>query len=227
MIIAKGNIYFYIFVTKTHTDTNIMGQIIKLYTQNPDYNSINSIVKTLERGGLIIIPTDSYYALACSIDCAKAISSVMNLKNKKNTNLSIICNDTSMASKYITFNNEQFKILKQNTPNPITFIFEVNKRFPNAFIQCKKTVGIRIVDNQITAEIVERLGVPIVATTISLNNSTREEGVDPSLIWDEYKDKVDMLIDGGEAMGVASMVVDLTGEEIEIIRDNDNIELKY
>ena len=226
MIIVKGNIYFYIFVTKTDSTINMMGQIIKLYPQNPDYNSINSIVKILEKGGIVIIPTDSFYAFACSIDCTKAISSIMSLKNKKSTNLSIICSDTSMASKYIIFDNEQFKILKHNTPNPITFIFDVNKRFPNAFLQCKKTVGIRIVDNQITAEIVERLGVPIVSTTITLKKSTREESIDPSLIWDEYKDKVELLVDGGDARGVPSMVVDLTDGKIEIIREND-IELKY
>jgi len=198
-----------------------MGKIIKIYKNNPDSKSINQIVAKLEQGAIIIFPTDSYYSFGCSLNCQKAINAIIKLKEKKDKNLSIICSDIKMASRYININDENFRILKQNTPKPITFIFDLNKRFPNPFFECKKTVGIRIVDNNITQEIVERLGVPIVSTTVALRNATQEDSIDPSLIWDEYGSAVDILVDAGIAPGIPTMVIDLTGEEPNIIRESD------
>lgn len=198
-----------------------MGQIIKLYDSSPNDKRINEVVAKLEAGAIVILPTDSFYALGCSLNCQKSINNLIKLKNKKDKNLSIICSDIKMASKYINISDEHFKILKYNTPRPITFVFELNKRFPNSFFDCKKTVGIRVVDNQITARIVERLGIPIVVTTVALKSATAEDSVDPSLIWDEYSSKIDLMVDAGNAIGVPTMVIDMTGDEIIIIRDSE------
>lgn len=198
-----------------------MGQIIKLYDSAPNDKKINEIVAKLEAGAIIILPTDSFYALGCSLNCQKSINNLIKLKNKKDKNLSIICSDIKMASKYINISDEHFKILKHNTPKPITFVFELNKRFPNPFFDCKKTVGVRVVDNKITSEIVEKLGVPIVSTTVALKNATLEESVDPSLIWDEYSSKVEIMIEAGIARGIPTMVVEMIGDEINIIRDSE------
>ena len=200
-----------------------MSKLLKVYNGNPDHLIINQIADKLENGGIIIFPTDSYYSFGCSINCPKAINELVKLKNKSDMNLSIICSDIKMASQYITISDEYFKILKRNTPKPITFLFGVNKRLPNSFIACKKTVGVRVVDNPIAASIAERLGVPIVSTTVSLKDATREDSIDPSLIWDEYRNKIDILVDGGIANGVSTTVVDMTGDEIIIVRESEAV----
>ncbi len=203
-----------------------MGKLVRLYEENPDDNLINEIVERLERGAIIIFPTDSFYSFGCSLNCQKSINNLIALKEKKDKNLAIICSDLKMVSNYIHLDNDMFKLLKQNTPNPFTFVFELNKRLPNSFLECKKTVGVRIPNNKIATTIVERLTVPLVSTSVALRNCEKEDSFDPSLIWDEYGDKIDYLIDAGFVAGVPSAVVSLCGGEIEIIREG-SVELDY
>ena len=132
-----------------------------------------------------------------------------------------------MVSGYLNLINFQFQLLKNNTPNPITFLFKLNKRLPNAFFIDKKSVGVRLPASNIAAEIVDRLGVPLVCTTVALKNASKEESVDPSLIWDEFSEKVDIMVGGGFVTGVGTMVVSVSDDDAEILRENENIELIY
>ncbi len=202
-----------------------MSKIIKIYENRPDYKAISGVVESLERGAIIIFPTDSFYSYGCSLSNTKAVNKLIALTGKSNKNLSIMCKDLTMVSGYVNLNDSQFKILRQNTPNPITFLFEMNKRLPNSFFDQKKSLGVRIPSSAIAMELIEQLGAPIVCSTVSLKNATMEESADPSLIWDEMEGKVDILIDGGHAVGIGTMVVDMREQELEIIRDNENISL--
>lgn len=197
-----------------------MGKIIKMYENSPDEKSIRDIVSHLDKGGIIIFPTDSYYAIGCSINSPKSINEIKIFKGKENKNLSLICSDIKMASEYVLIDDEAFKLLKSNTPNPITFILKASSKIPNSFFEKKRTLGIRIPDNKIALMLVKELSVPLVSTSIPLSKASIEESIDPSVIWDEYCNKADLLIDGGIAVNEPTTVVDISSDEIEILRQS-------
>ncbi len=198
-----------------------MSQIIKLYNENPNSKQIAIIVDVLKKGGLIIYPTDTVYGLGCDITNNTALEKVARLKGIKlnKANFSFICFDLSNLSDYVKqIDTPTYKILKRALPGPFTFVLKGNNNLPKVFKK-KKTVGIRIPDNNIVREIVRELGNPIVSTSIYDEDDIIEYTTDPELIYEKWKDKVDLVIDGGYGDNQASTIVDLTGDEIEIIRE--------
>ncbi len=195
--------------------------LIRIYNENPNPKHIRQMVELLESGGVIIYPTDTVYAMGCDIRATKSIEKIARFKNlnPQNPELSLIFHDMSQLSEFtIIHDNNIFKLLKRNLPGPFTFIVQANNQIPKLFKNKKKTVGIRIPDNNIVLELVRELGRPIITTSIHDPDEVIEYTTDPELIYEKYRDFADAVIDGGFGNNEASTVVDCTGEEIEIVR---------
>jgi tRNA threonylcarbamoyl adenosine modification protein (Sua5/YciO/YrdC/YwlC family) len=195
--------------------------IIRIYNENPNNKQIRQVVDLLESGGIIIYPTDTVYAMGCDINATRSIEKIARFKglNPKNPDLSLIFHDMSQLSEYtIIRDNTVFKLLKRNLPGPFTFIVQANNQIPKLFKNKKKTVGIRIPDNNIVLELVRELGRPIITTSIHDQDEVIEYTTDPELIFEKFRDFADAVIDGGFGKNEASTIVDCTGEEIEIVR---------
>ena len=197
-----------------------MSQFIKIYEDNPNEAAIKKVVNVLRDGGLIIYPTDTVYGLGCDITNTKALERIAKIKGIKleKANFSFICSDLSNLSDYVKqINTSTFKILKRALPGPYTFILPGNNDLPKEFRK-KKTVGIRVPDNNITIEIVKMLGNPIVSTSIHDEDEVLEYSTDPELIFEKWQNLVDLVIDGGYGDNVPSTIIDLSGHEPEVIR---------
>ncbi len=197
-----------------------MAEFIKIYEQNPDENKISEVVAILRKGGLVIFPSDTVYALGCDITNNKALERVARIKGVKleKANFSFICNDLSNLSDYVKqINTQTFKILKRSLPGPYTFILPGNNNLPKVFKK-KKEVGIRVPDNAITLAIVRELGNPIISTSIKDDDEIIEYTTDPELIYEKWEKLVDIVIDGGYGGNIPSTVIDLCGDEPELIR---------
>ncbi len=198
-----------------------MAQFVKIYPENPNEKEINKVVEVLRNGGLIIYPTDTVYGLGCDITNTKALERIARIKGIKldKANFSFICHDLSNISDYIKqIDTSTFKILKKSLPGPYTFILNGNNNLPKEFKK-KKTVGIRVPDNNIARDIVKVLGNPIISTSIYDEDEILEYTTDPELIYEKWNNKVDLIIDGGYGDNQASTVIDLSGTELEIIRE--------
>lgn len=196
--------------------------LIRVYEDNPQEKAIEQIVGVLKKGGVIIYPTDTVYGIGCDINNPKAIERVCEIRGLKpeKANLSFICYDLTHISHYTrTFDTSVFRVLKKALPGPFTFIFNANQQVPKLLSSKKKTVGIRVPDNNIAREIVKTLGNPIVSASIHDEDEVMEYSTDPELIYEKYGDLVDIVIDGGYGGLTASTVVDLTQGEFEIIRE--------
>ncbi|WP_158995249.1 L-threonylcarbamoyladenylate synthase [Mucilaginibacter sp. L196] len=196
--------------------------LIKIYPENPNPKAIEQVVEVLRKGGLIIYPTDTVYGLGCDITNQKAIEAICRIRNIKpeKANFSFICYDLSHISDYIKpIDNATFRVIKKALPGPFTFIFNASHAVPKLLSSNKKTVGIRVPDNNIAREIVKALGNPIVSASIKDDDEIIEYSTDPELIHEKYQDQVDLVIDGGYGGNIASTVVDCTSGDFEVIRE--------
>lgn len=196
-----------------------MAQLVRIYPQNPSEREIARVVKVLENDGVIIYPTDGVYAFGCLLRSAKAIEKLRKLSGKEEKLLSIVCSDISMVDKFARIDNSQFKILKRNTPGAFTFVLEPSSKVPDKALSGRKTVGVRIPDNNIPLAIVEQLGFPMATASVKDDDEVVEYTTDPELIAERYEDSIDMVIDGGYGSLVPTTLVDLTGEEPELLRE--------
>ncbi|MEN5235279.1 L-threonylcarbamoyladenylate synthase [Sphingobacterium faecium] len=195
--------------------------LVRIYDNNPNEKSIQQVVDVLKKGGVIIYPTDTVYGIGCDITNQKAIEKVCEIRGLKadKANLSFICYDLTDISMYTKpFDTTVFRVLKKALPGPFTFIFNASSQVPKLLSSKKKTVGIRVPDNNIVREIVRVLGNPIVTASIRDEDDILEYSTDPELIHEKYENLVDLVIDGGYGDNVASTVVDLTEGEFEVIR---------
>ena len=198
-----------------------MAFFVKVYDENPNTTVINKIVEVLKKGGLIIYPTDTVYGLGCDITNAKAVEKIARIKGIKvdKSNFSFICNDLSHLSDYVKqIDTPTYKLLRRALPGPYTFILPGSKSLPKVFKK-KKTVGIRIPNNNIVRAIVEALGNPIISTSIHDEDDVIEYTTDPELIFEKWKHLVDGVIDGGFGDNLASTIIDLTDSIPKIIRE--------
>lgn len=193
-------------------------KILKVFENNPNPKYLDMAVEALRDGDIVIYPTDTLYAIGCDALNNSAINKICKLKgiNPDKTNLSIICDGISMAAEYARFDNRQFKVLKTNLPGPFTFILPSSSSLPKVF-KGRKTVGIRIPENNVAVELVRRLGNPILSTTISYTDD--DYAVNPELIAETYADSAAYLLDGGNGGLIPSTVVDMTSGELEIVRE--------
>ena len=197
-----------------------MAEFIKIYNENPNPREIAKVVKVLQSGGLVIYPTDTIYGLGCDITKTKSLEKIAQIKGVQleKANLSFICNDLSHLSDYVKqLDSTTFKILKRALPGPYTFILPGSNNLPKVFKK-KKTVGIRIPDNNIIRTLVAELGNPIVSTSIRDEDDVLEYTTDPELIFEKWQGLVDIVIDGGYGDNEPSTVIDLT-EEPAVIRE--------
>lgn len=193
-------------------------ETIQIYNDHIADNQVEKVVEILKEGGIIVLPTDTIYAVACDALNPKAIEKVCKLKgiNPEKTNLSILCDDISMVSDYAKFDNYAFKLMKDNTPGPFTFLFRTASSLPRAF-KGRKIVGVRIPDNETVNKIVTSMGNPLLSTSILYKDE--DYAVNPDLIEEEYEDKVDLIIKGEEGGLQSSAIIDCTSGSLEILRD--------
>ena len=199
---------------------------LKLHSENPNPRYIKMIIECLENDGVIIFPTDTIYAIGCSVNSSKALDRIARIKGvkKEKANFSFIFHDLSMLSEFTRpISNDVFKLMKRNLPGAFTFIVEANNNVPKLFKNNKKTIGIRIPDQPIITNIVRELGCPIITTSIIDEDEISGFMTDPEEINDAYSDKVDIVIDGGYGDKEESTVVDCTDNDIVIIREGKGI----
>lgn len=196
--------------------------LLKIYPENPNPKAIQRVVECLQDGGVIIYPTDTIYGIGCDIFKQKSIERITQIlgDKKKKSAMTFICHDLSNLSDYTKpISNNVFKAMKKALPGPFTFILEANNNVPKILQSNKKSVGIRVPDNNIVREIVEKLGHPILSTSVKDDDEIVEYTTDPELIHERYGDLVDIVIDGGYGDNVPSTVVNCVDGEIEIVRE--------
>ncbi|PID93985.1 MAG: threonylcarbamoyl-AMP synthase [Bacteroidetes bacterium] len=195
--------------------------LIRIYPENPNPKHIRQVVECLRNGGVIIYPTDTLYGIGCDIFNPKAVERVKQIKGIKGNkvNLSFICHDLSHITDFTKpISNPVYKLMRSLLPGPYTFILDANNNVPKIFKNKKKTIGIRVPDNEIIKMIVQELGNPVMSTSVHDDDEIIEYTTDPELIHDKYHDLVDMVIDAGYGDNQPSTILDCTGDEVEVIR---------
>jgi tRNA threonylcarbamoyl adenosine modification protein (Sua5/YciO/YrdC/YwlC family) len=193
--------------------------LLHLHPENPQPRNIRTIIECLLDGGVMIYPTDTIYGLGCNIFQHKAIERICLIKqvNPAKAQLSFICYDLSDLSNYTkSISTPLYRMLKNYLPGPYTFILPASKQVPKMLKSKKDTIGLRIPDNNIARSLVKELGHPILSS--SLPGEMVEEYTDPEMIYASFKNRVDIVIDGGIGGTVPSTIIDCTREEPEIIR---------
>lgn len=200
--------------------------LLKIHPENPSNRQIKKVVDCLNKGGIIIYPTDTVYGIGCDIYKNKAVEKIAFLKGikKEKANFSFICSDLSHISDFTRpINNEIYKLMRKHLPGPYTFILQANNKVPKLFQSKKKTVGIRIPESNIIREIIKELGNPIMSSSVHDEDELIEYTTDPELIYEKFKDVVDIVIDGGFGGNEASTIIDCTQDEISIIREGKGV----
>ncbi|MDR2815726.1 MAG: threonylcarbamoyl-AMP synthase [Proteiniphilum sp.] len=198
--------------------------LVKLYNENPNPREIEKIVSVLREGGIVIYPTDTLYGMGCDALNVRAVEKICELKgiNPQKSNLSIICNDLSDISEYAKVSTPVFKLMKRHLPGPFTFILPTTSSLPKIY-KNRKTVGIRVPDNNIIREIVAQLGNPVLNTSVTIEDDEIEYTTDPELIHEKWEEIAGIVIDGGFGGIEPSTVVDCTSDEPEIIRQGKGV----
>ncbi len=193
--------------------------LLQIHPDNPQQRKILEAVEILRKGGVIIYPTDTIYGIGCDIHNARAVERVCQIKGVKpdKVNLSFICSDLTHISDYAKIDTPTYKVMKKALPGPFTFVLDASSRVPK-YAGNKKTVGIRVPDNNIALQLVKELGNPILSTSIHDDDDVLEYSTDPELIFERYKNLVDAVIDGGPGKNIASTVVDVTND-FEVLRE--------
>ncbi len=197
--------------------------LIRMNEEQPDGKAIDRVVSCLKDGGIIIYPTDTVYALGCDFTQQKAVERVCKLKGIKpeKSNFSFVCSDLSHLSEFTSaIPNHVFRVMKKGMPGPYTFILEANNKVPKLLKQNRKTVGIRIPDNEICKAIVSALGNPLISTSLhDSSDDILEYFSDPEVIHRQYEDLVDIVVDGGFGNIYPSTIIDCSTGEFEVIRE--------
>ena len=195
---------------------------LRINPDNIEWPKIRQIAEELEKGGILIYPTDTVYGLGCDIQNQKAVERICKIRglDPKTANLSFICDNIGQIASYTKpISNELFKVLKKNLPGPFTFILPANNSVPKLFKNKKKTVGVRIPDHPIPLAIVEALGRPILTTSLRSDDEILEYFTDPADIYEDYKHQVDVFVNSGFGGNMASTVIDCTDGELTVIRE--------
>jgi len=193
--------------------------LLRIHPEDPQPRLIKTAVETLRQGGVIIYPTDTIYGLGCDIFQQKAIERICRIKkvDPRKAQLSFICPDLSHLSDYAKqLSNSTYRILKEYLPGPYTFILPASKMVPKILQSKKDTIGLRIPANKIACAIVKELGNPILSA--SLPGELIEDYTDPEIMYENFRNEVDIVIDGGIGGTAPSTIIDCTKDEYEVIR---------
>lgn len=193
--------------------------ILEMNPLHPEPRKIKRVVEILAEGGIVAYPTDTYYGIGCDIFNKEAIEKVYALKQRAHDQpVSIICSDLKNISEYAQVTNYAYKTMKRCLPGPYTFVLEASRLVPRIMLTKRKTIGIRVPNNEIALAIVRELGHPIVNTTAT-HPETGEILMTPQEIKEHLGHAVDLIIDGGPVPGKPSSVISLVNDEPEIIRE--------
>ena len=193
--------------------------LAKIYEQNLSEKELRRVVDLLERDEIIIYPTDSVYAFGCSLRSAKAIDKLRRIKGKGSAAFTVVFENIAQVAEYCRVDNAVFKILKRNLPGPFTFVLAASARIPDKALERRRTIGVRIPACAVARAVVGALGCPMVTASVKDDDEVVEYTTDPELIHERYGNDVALVIDGGIGDNVPTTVVDLTGDEPEILRE--------
>ncbi len=192
--------------------------LTKIYAENPSERELSRVVAVLEHDGVIVCPTDSVYAFACSIRSARAIERLRRMLGKSETRFSALFPDIARVAEYCRVDNAVFRVLKRNLPGPFTFILTHLSQVPDKALARRRTLGVRIPDHAVARAVAEALGAPLLVASVHDDCET-EYTTDPELIAERYGDRIDLVIDGGPGNSVPTTVVDLTQDEPLVLRE--------
>ena len=197
-----------------------MAQYFEVHPDNPHVRLLKQAVGLLQKGGIVAVPTDSSYALVCHLDDKVAADSLRRIRGVDDKHhLTLLCRDLSELSQYARVDNKQFRLLKSVTPGPYTFILEASKEVPRRVSHPqRKTIGLRVPDNKVLAELLALHGGPLLATTLIPRGET-EPLNDAHDIRERYEHDVAAVIDAGACPLAPTTVVDLTGGDTVVIRE--------
>ena len=193
--------------------------LLHIHPDNPQPRLIKQLAECLRDGGIIIYPTDTIYGIGCDILQPNAVEKICRIKgvDPAKAQLSFICKDLSHLSDYTkSIDTPLYRMLKNHLPGAFTFILPASKQVPKILQSKKSTIGLRVPDNNICRELGDALGNPILSAT--LPGEMVEEYTDPEIIFENFKDKVDFVIDGGIGGMVPSTIVDCTTDEWTVVR---------
>ncbi|HAT8591454.1 TPA: threonylcarbamoyl-AMP synthase [Legionella pneumophila] len=203
-----------------HETGDFMSQFFALHPDNPQARLLRKAVSVIEEGGLIVYPTDSGYALGCSLGNKSALERIRRLRQlDKHHNMTLVCRDLSQLGTYAKVSNPIFRLLKAFTPGSYTFILNATHEVPRLMLHPKRrTLGLRVPDNTITLSLLECLEAPLMSTTLILPGAEAPLS-EPEAIKDLLGNQIDLIIDGGNCGHEPTTVVDLTGDYPVIIRE--------
>ncbi len=192
--------------------------VFRINSSNPQKRLIDKAVDLLKDGGVIAYPTDTIYGFGCDMYNKKAIQRIYQIKKRDTQKpFSFICSDLKNISLYAQVTNQAYKIMKRCLPGPYTFILLGTKLVPKIMVTKRKTVGIRVPNNNICLSLVKTLGNPIISTSVGLSGG--EVFSDPSLIEETFSSQIDLTIDGGLLASQPSTIISLIDDEVEVIRE--------
>ena len=194
--------------------------ILNIHPQNPQPRLIKQVVETLQKGGIIIYPTDTVYGLGCDILQQKAVERICRIKkiDPRKAQLSFVCSDLSHLSDFAKpLSNPLYRLLKEHLPGPYTFILPASKMVPKILQSKKDTIGLRIPNNKIAMAIVNELGRPLLSA--SLPGEMVEDYTDPEVMYENFRNEVDFVINGGIGGIIPSTIIDCTSDEPVMIRE--------
>ncbi|MDP8034006.1 L-threonylcarbamoyladenylate synthase [Pasteurella atlantica] len=196
-----------------------MSQFFYIHPDNPQQRLINQAVEIIKQGGVIVYPTDSGYALGCGIGEKRAIDKIVEIRKlPQNHNFTLVCSDLSELSNYALVTNVSYRLIKNNVPNPYTFILPATKEVPRRLWTKRKTIGIRVPKNNIALALLQTLGEPILSCSLMLPDEEITQS-DPDEIRNYLERRVELIIHGGYLGQTPTTVIDLTDDTPMIIRE--------
>ncbi|PLR19573.1 threonylcarbamoyl-AMP synthase [Pantoea endophytica] len=197
-----------------------MSQYFHIHPDNPQPRLVNQAVDYLNKGSVIVYPTDSGYALGCRLEEKNAMERICRIRQLDgNHNFTLMCRDLSELSTYAQVDNSAFRLLKNNTPGNYTFILKATKEVPRRLMNDKrKTIGLRVPSNPVALALLERLNEPMMSTSLMLSGNDFTES-DPEEIQYSIGKLVDLIIDGGTLGQQPTTVIDLTSDAPVVVRE--------
>jgi tRNA threonylcarbamoyl adenosine modification protein (Sua5/YciO/YrdC/YwlC family) len=197
-----------------------MSQFFYVHPDTPQVRLMKQAVEIIKKGGVIIYPTDSGYALGCLMDNKRGLERICQIRSlDKKHNFTLVCRDLSEIANFARVDNQAYRTLKNNTPGAYTFIFKSTKELPKRLMNpTRRTIGIRIPDNAIALALLEELGEPLMTTSLILPGNESAE-YDPEEIRDQLDNQVDLILNGGYLGESPTTVIDLSDDEVVILRE--------
>jgi len=197
----------------------VMSQFFQIHPENPQQRLIRQAAEVVRKGGIIAVPTESCYVLACRLDDKSASDRLRQIRQvDEKHHLTLMCRDLSEIGSYAKVDNSQFRMLKAAMPGSFTFILEATKEVPRRLSHpSRKTIGLRVPDNRIMQMLLDEVGEPLLGTTLILPGET-DPLTDPEIINEKLKNQVDVIVDGGACSLIPTTVIDMTDREPVLVR---------